>query len=163
MIDIPFSVNFIQNMDRTNSHGDFPCIICGCKAANARYWVHVHGGFSTIVTDEEAAALNKGDERGADMGMFPIGSDCLRKHPEIKSYVQDSKQTTERKPETTFTYNLEGDGYIYPPNLHPNHPYPNGYFFRLEDGEIFASFQFSLDANKEAYVAIPAYGKVHTT
>lgn len=86
-IDIPFAPDFSENMDRTNSHGDHPCIICGRKARQSRYWVHVHGGFTTIVTEQEAERLNATEYVRADMGMFPIGSDCLRKHPELKEYV----------------------------------------------------------------------------
>lgn len=87
MINIPFDEKFSENMDRTNSHGDNPCIICGRKCRTLDNLVHVHGGFSTIVTEEEAKKLNVTDG-GADMGMFPIGPDCLKKHPELRTYVQ---------------------------------------------------------------------------
>jgi hypothetical protein len=29
MLKIPFDPLFAENMDRTNSHGDAPCIVCG--------------------------------------------------------------------------------------------------------------------------------------
>ena len=60
------------------------CAICGrgIKATNPRY-VHIHNGGRAVVTDEEASTLDP----VADMGVFPIGPECLRKHPEVRPYL----------------------------------------------------------------------------
>src|SRR5579859_1464924 len=88
MIDIPFDPKFSDNMDRTHSHGNYPCAVCGCNAPRAKAWVHVHGGGDVIVTEEESEQLNNSEEVRADMGMWPIGEDCRKKHPELESYLQ---------------------------------------------------------------------------
>lgn len=88
-IEIPFNDDFGEQMDRTGSHGRSPCIVCGRQCPNPRYMVHVHGGLQTIVTEEEAEQLNNSDESGGDMGMWPIGTDCLKKHPELRPYAQE--------------------------------------------------------------------------
>jgi hypothetical protein len=74
--------DYHKNLERA---GDLPtCAICGrgIKAKNPQS-VHVHAGGAAIVTEEEAAILSA----AADMGWFPIGPECLRKHPEIKPYA----------------------------------------------------------------------------
>lgn len=86
MIDIPFNPDFNEQFDRSSKNGEFlPCVVCGRMCKNPRYLTHVHGGFSVLVTEDEAKTMNE----GADMGMFPIGSDCLKKHPELRPYVQE--------------------------------------------------------------------------
>jgi hypothetical protein len=87
MIEIPFDPLFVENMNRTQSHGFNPCIICGRKCKNPRYKVYVNSGFSHILTEDEF----RQDE--GQMLLFPIGADCLRKHPEVRSYVQTLSDT----------------------------------------------------------------------
>lgn len=65
-----------------------PCIICGRQVRDPRYMVHVHDGGDSIVTEVEASMLSE----SADMGLFPIGPDCLKAHPEIKPYVQEQNK-----------------------------------------------------------------------
>lgn len=84
MIKIPYSPNYEKNAQRRNDDKDaLPCAVCGKQVSKPRWWVHVHMGGSHIVTDEEAAGLDP----AADMYFFPLGSDCLRKHPELKAYA----------------------------------------------------------------------------
>lgn len=83
MITIPYHKDFQKNQEKA---GDLlPCVVCGrgIKAKNPRM-VHVHDGGASIVTEDEAAKLNP----NADMCFFPIGPCCLRKHPELKPYIQ---------------------------------------------------------------------------
>lgn len=61
-----------------------PCVVCGREVKTARYFVHEHNGGGLAVTEEEAEQM---DEYADDMGLQPIGPDCLRKHPELKPYV----------------------------------------------------------------------------
>jgi len=94
MIEIPFNPDFSEQMDRTNSHGDHPCIVCGRKCRNPRYQVYVNSGFSHILNTEEIAQ----DE--GEMGWFPVGPDCLKKHPELRSYVRASEKDKAKATET---------------------------------------------------------------
>ena len=75
--------DYYKNMEKA---GDLPtCVICGrgIKAEHPRM-VHVHDGGLAVVTNEEAATMND----AADLGLYPIGPECLKKHPRIKPYVQ---------------------------------------------------------------------------
>jgi hypothetical protein len=82
MIEIPFNDDFCEQMDRTGSHGVNPCIVCGRNIKNKRAKrVYVNSGFSHILTAEEFQQ----DE--GEMGSWPVGADCLSKHPEIRPYI----------------------------------------------------------------------------
>lgn len=90
MIDIPRIKNYHDNSERTNANGEgnCPCIVCG-RAINMdrpHWMVYVHGGGSVIVTETEHTEMNRANERG-DLGCYPIGPECLRKHPDIKPYA----------------------------------------------------------------------------
>jgi hypothetical protein len=61
-----------------------PCLLCGKPVKTPRYWLHEHEGGGVVVTEAEAATL---DEQ-SDMGMWPIGADCLKKHPDLRPYIQ---------------------------------------------------------------------------
>lgn len=81
--------NYHKNAERVTS--DYtPCVICG-KAVNTdrpgTAWVRVHNGGYSIVTDAEAIALNNEGRSSADMYYFPVGPDCLKRHPELKPYT----------------------------------------------------------------------------
>lgn len=68
---------------RIRDYHDTPCIICGKGVKEP--WsntVHVFWGF-TVVTEQEAAELDS----SGDLGLWPIGNDCLRNHSEILPYV----------------------------------------------------------------------------
>lgn len=86
MLEIQTTRNFHRNMENA---GDLhPCAICGKGVRNPRYWVHIWYG-NAAVTEEEAAALRLQEDRGdGDTGMYPIGPDCLRRHPEYRKYIQ---------------------------------------------------------------------------
>lgn len=80
MIPIPVHPNYFMNRER---HGDaYPCVVCGRKCHNPRWGVRVVSGGGYIGTDEDANA-----DPGGDLGIYPIGGDCLREHPEIKPYA----------------------------------------------------------------------------
>ena len=86
MIPIPTAAN--RNRNRAHCHGDeTPCAVCGRptnrtgSAVSIRTWYD-----SDAVTAEEAARLSVSEPSG-DSGCYPVGRDCLRKHPELKTYV----------------------------------------------------------------------------
>ena len=68
-----------------------PCCVCGrgIKNAKAAGMIHMHNGGWYAVTETEAAKL-KVTMPGGDLGFWPIGADCLRRHPELKPYVQQN-------------------------------------------------------------------------
>jgi hypothetical protein len=74
--------------DRTpNPKNASHCIICGRPVVDRKWevWIHKGGGFA--VTQQEGEILNATGESNADLGMHPVGSDCLRKHSELKPYA----------------------------------------------------------------------------
>lgn len=81
------SDDFDKNHDRAD--GTKPhCCACGKNIAHPKRWIHIHHGGTHVVTEDEAAQLNADGHESADMYFFPIGNDCLRKRPELKSYAQ---------------------------------------------------------------------------
>ena len=82
MLDFARNANYDKNEQRCESD-ETPCIICGKGVKNPwRYTVHLFYG-NTLVTADEAQSL---DESG-DLGAWPIGDDCLKKHPEVAPYL----------------------------------------------------------------------------
>jgi hypothetical protein len=76
------------NSNRKKANTEFQgCIICGKECKKPKYWVWEHLGGGTLVTEEESENLNKNGRENADVGCWPIGSDCLKKNPEIKPYI----------------------------------------------------------------------------
>jgi hypothetical protein len=43
---------------------------------------------STVVTPAEAAVIIAREGERGDLGCYPVGPDCLRRHPELEPYVQ---------------------------------------------------------------------------
>lgn len=84
MIPIPFHPRFSENLEKVK-HDQLPCVVCGKSIKTPRRWVRVVNGGCWIGTPADAI-----DNPAADMGYFPIGSDCLRNYPEIKQYTQDN-------------------------------------------------------------------------
>lgn len=69
-----------------NARGDeLPCVVCGagCNTATARMVVVVCGGSHLAIPGGAA------DDPSAPgyVGGYPIGSCCLRRHPELKPFV----------------------------------------------------------------------------
>lgn len=80
------SPRYDQNVKATRSE-HLPCILCGRECKNAKFFVWEHNGGGTLVTPQEGEELNETGHSGADLGLQPIGSDCLKKHPQIKPFV----------------------------------------------------------------------------
>lgn len=81
------SKDYRKNMITFPAGDAYRCIICGKPCKNPKYLVWEHLGGGTVVTMEEGKRLNAAGKEGADLGGQPIGSDCLRKHPELRPYV----------------------------------------------------------------------------
>jgi hypothetical protein len=96
-IEIPYHKDYHKNKERTGNGEYPPCIVCGrgIKASDPAM-VHVHHGGTHLVTEERAAQLNP----AADMYLFPIGPDCLKRHPELKPFVIPALPSAPLAPET---------------------------------------------------------------
>ena len=85
MIKIPYNYKLIERNEKIHGMNDGThCIICN-KPVNVdkhKYWVRLVNGGCYIGTPEEGQA-----EPAADLGYYPIGRDCLNRHPEIEQYV----------------------------------------------------------------------------
>lgn len=88
MIEIPYTDDHTRNQERTNMAEAMPCIVCGraVKQLKTAWCVRVFWG-SHIVTDEEAVAIIAKEGDGGDLCYYPIGPDCLRRHPELQPYA----------------------------------------------------------------------------
>jgi hypothetical protein len=82
MIEIPHTEKYWDRMLQPMRND--PCIVCGREitAKNpAMLWVVDGGGVAA--TREEA----KDTDPAGDLGLHPIGSKCLKNHPELVPYV----------------------------------------------------------------------------
>ena len=75
------SPNYVDNSDRCHGNQE-PCAVCGkpIEPSKAKHYVRMHVMWAALMPDEEV-------EPGYDQGYFPIGTDCLRKHPELEPYA----------------------------------------------------------------------------
>lgn len=86
MIDIPVSDRYMDNAGKPMQH--YPCVICGreVKPGPKTAYVHLHYGGGVAILPEEEEQANR-ECPGGNLGAYPVGADCLRKHPELKPYV----------------------------------------------------------------------------
>ena len=83
MLDFKQNSNYRGNEERIRDYHATPCIFCGKGVKEPwKNTVHIFWGF-TLVTKEEAENLNS----NGDLGAWPVGTDCLKKHPEIVPYI----------------------------------------------------------------------------
>ena len=68
-----------EKYEEYRGDGD-PCVICGkpVKQDGKSHWIRLGGGGSYAVTNAEAAA-----DPAGDLGAYPVGPTCWRKHPEL--------------------------------------------------------------------------------
>jgi len=66
-----------------------PCAVCDkpLNVTKHKLFVWVHEGGASVVTEAEGKELNAAGRKGADMGLQPVGRDCLRKNPQLAPYV----------------------------------------------------------------------------
>lgn len=84
MIEIPRHPNYSKNQQKAPADSA-PCACCGKPVRNPVYWIATYQGYYAV-TEAELIALDP----SGDSGGFPIGADCLKKHPELKPYVVKS-------------------------------------------------------------------------
>jgi hypothetical protein len=100
MIKIPTHTDHTKNSRNAVTDSTLPCVVCGkpTKTDKARH-IHLHLGGTHAVTEREADELNEAGQEDADMGAYPIGSCCLRKHPELKPYADDCDRPYKPNPD----------------------------------------------------------------
>lgn len=82
MLKLPVHASYGKNYLGVGEYD--PCCVCGKAVKAPRTYLHVHAGGAAVVTEDEARTL----PANADLGMQPVGPECLREHPELKPYVQ---------------------------------------------------------------------------
>lgn len=88
MIEIPTSPAYGKNFKGIPDN-HLPCVVCGKMVRQpAKNYIRLFWG-NFAVTEAEAIEINN---PGADMEYYPVGSDCLKKYPELKPYVEDAKR-----------------------------------------------------------------------
>jgi hypothetical protein len=88
MIEIPQHPDFSKNVGKGFGEHLY-CIVCGKSVSNPKHHIRLFWG-STGVTQTEANDIIANEGEGGDLGCYPVGSDCLRKHPELKPYTDDA-------------------------------------------------------------------------
>ncbi len=70
---------------RSRRHGSaYGCIVCGLPTPSPRFYCHViEGGGVALHPDDEHLYVPD----GGDMCHLPLGSECLRKHPQLKPFA----------------------------------------------------------------------------
>ena len=84
MFIIPSHADYSRNQEKCKED-EYPCIVCGLPCPNPMWMVRIWYG-SEAVMEEEAAVLEI-SAPGGDLGMQPLGTQCLKKHPELKPYA----------------------------------------------------------------------------
>lgn len=95
MIEIQSNPDKGYQEDKTGANRDdyMPCVVCGraCKTSTHKHWLHLFWSF-TAVTDIEAQEIIRSEGDSGDLLYYPIGANCLKKHPELKPYVKVFRQ-----------------------------------------------------------------------
>lgn len=60
-----------------------PCVLCGRGVRRPAGWLHVIDGGERYARLDASAI-----DEGSDMGEWPIGPDCLRRHSALRPYVR---------------------------------------------------------------------------
>lgn len=90
-INIPMHARYHENKERYWIEDCLPCIVCGKSIKTPKHYIRVFYG-TLAVTIVEADEIIAREGGGGDLLYYPIGSDCLRKHPELKPYADDEQQ-----------------------------------------------------------------------
>jgi hypothetical protein len=89
MIKIPQHPRYSENKDKFSKPNAQPCVVCGKAVTKPRWMVHVHDGGLSLVTEKEAKTMDESE----DLGAYPLGNDCYRKHPELQPYASRNPDT----------------------------------------------------------------------
>lgn len=80
MIELPRSPNYQKNAARIR--GDYaPCAVCGKAVIKGNKAVHIVRGGGYVANQFDAI------DPAGDCGIWPIGPECIKAHPELKPYL----------------------------------------------------------------------------
>ena len=82
MIAIPSNPDFVKYSERCYGN-ELPCVVCGRPVKKPRTMLHCFEGIDWALDAEEAKTVDP----ASDMGLYPIGRDCLKKNPQLLPYV----------------------------------------------------------------------------
>lgn len=91
MLDIQQNADFDKQVSKHGYSTGYPCVVCGRAVNNPKHFVRLFWGY-TAVTRAEAAEIIAKEGHGSDLGGYPVGANCLKKHPELLPYVKDAAQ-----------------------------------------------------------------------
>lgn len=75
-------------MQKARSGNFDPCVICGIAVSKPKFQCHVIGGGSlALLPEDEALFAADHAAQAGDLGAQPVGTDCLRRFPQMKPYV----------------------------------------------------------------------------
>lgn len=74
-------------MKRVRGGDGLPCVICGLTVTKPKFECHlVLGGDHALHPEDEAAFAADTEQQRGDMGYYPVGTDCLRRFPEMRPF-----------------------------------------------------------------------------
>jgi len=81
-VDDVRSKNYDRNIEREGwgTDGRDNCILCGRIIEDTTHWIRMTVFGELVEPDAEVPEAN-------DQGCFPVGSGCLRKHPQLRGIV----------------------------------------------------------------------------
>lgn len=109
MIEIPVSPQHNSNAEKS---GVFcPCVVCGKAVTSANPWMLRLFWGTTAVTESEARQIIAEQGEGGDLGMYPIGAECLRRNPALRPYaIRQAADALSRDLEAQREFNAEFNG-----------------------------------------------------
>ncbi len=79
-VDDITSPDFEKNYSKYGHGENAPCLLCGKPVKPGSQWVRMAVTLRIIPPDANIP-------RELDQGFFPVGSGCVRKHPELKPFL----------------------------------------------------------------------------
>jgi hypothetical protein len=84
VIEVPQTEDYGKNAAKARGE-DYPCVVCGRAVkygSSTGHVVHLGngGGYLLLPTEVDPAASDY-------LGLYPLGGNCLKKHPELRPYV----------------------------------------------------------------------------
>ncbi len=77
-VKVPSSAHYSENRAKYPCRGEsYPCAVCGKPVNNPKHYLHIEGCWAL----EPGEAVK---DESADLGLQPVGTDCLRRHPELR-------------------------------------------------------------------------------
>lgn len=91
-ITVPKRTEYVDNVHRTKAYADGfePCCLCGRAINMSKPFKMLHdiaGGAGEYLHPSCEEDYRASGNNAADMGMYPIGPECLRQNPALREYT----------------------------------------------------------------------------